>query len=215
MFLGSILAATFAVHKYWPKGVIYGDKEHWEHGHHGQQGRQVKDPKKALRSEKSGSGSGSGSRRRRESVPEQKPTHIVYEYVDRDERRARYRETAREALLRAEMEREIEMEPEPEPEPPVLRRHRSKSRDRKDRPHSDSGVSNRRSRSGSGHRRSSSRELSGNSSSEPRRRNSYYPPAPRRSYYQEPVYVPSPKSRPGSVGSGGRRSRDGHGVYSR
>jgi len=30
VFLGSIVAATFCAHKFWPKGVTYGDKEEWE-----------------------------------------------------------------------------------------------------------------------------------------------------------------------------------------
>ena len=30
VFLGSIVAATFCAHKFWPKGVTYGDKEDWE-----------------------------------------------------------------------------------------------------------------------------------------------------------------------------------------
>ncbi|ETS83414.1 hypothetical protein PFICI_05290 [Pestalotiopsis fici W106-1] len=30
VFLGSVAAATYAAHKYWPKGVTYGDKEDWE-----------------------------------------------------------------------------------------------------------------------------------------------------------------------------------------
>ncbi|KAK4639835.1 hypothetical protein QC761_701430 [Podospora bellae-mahoneyi] len=30
VFLGSIAAASFLAHKYWPKGYVYGDKEDWE-----------------------------------------------------------------------------------------------------------------------------------------------------------------------------------------
>ncbi|KAK4198058.1 hypothetical protein QBC40DRAFT_96813 [Triangularia verruculosa] len=30
VFLGSIAAASFLAHKYWPKGYLYGDKEDWE-----------------------------------------------------------------------------------------------------------------------------------------------------------------------------------------
>lgn len=30
VFLGSVAAATYAAHKFWPKGVTYGDKEDWE-----------------------------------------------------------------------------------------------------------------------------------------------------------------------------------------
>jgi hypothetical protein len=31
VFLGGIAAATYAAHKYWPKGITYGEKEEWEH----------------------------------------------------------------------------------------------------------------------------------------------------------------------------------------
>lgn len=31
VFLGGIAAATYAAHKYWPKGITYGEKEDWEH----------------------------------------------------------------------------------------------------------------------------------------------------------------------------------------
>lgn len=41
-FLGAVGAATYVASKYWPKGIIYGDKEEWEkedgakhHHHHG------------------------------------------------------------------------------------------------------------------------------------------------------------------------------------
>jgi hypothetical protein len=30
VFLGSVAAATYAAHKFWPKGITYGDKEDWE-----------------------------------------------------------------------------------------------------------------------------------------------------------------------------------------
>src|SRR4051812_44825483 len=30
LFLGSVVAATFCAHKFWPRGVMYGDKEEWE-----------------------------------------------------------------------------------------------------------------------------------------------------------------------------------------
>ncbi|KAH6661160.1 hypothetical protein BKA67DRAFT_654295 [Truncatella angustata] len=30
VFLGSVAAATYAAHKFWPKGVTYGEKEEWE-----------------------------------------------------------------------------------------------------------------------------------------------------------------------------------------
>lgn len=29
-FLGSVAAATYAAHKFWPKGITYGEKEEWE-----------------------------------------------------------------------------------------------------------------------------------------------------------------------------------------
>ncbi|KAI0127752.1 hypothetical protein BJ170DRAFT_595613 [Xylariales sp. AK1849] len=30
VFLGSVAAATYAAHKFWPKGITYGEKEEWE-----------------------------------------------------------------------------------------------------------------------------------------------------------------------------------------
>ncbi|TPX13032.1 uncharacterized protein E0L32_006458 [Thyridium curvatum] len=30
LFLGGVAAATYAAHKFWPKGITYGDKEEWE-----------------------------------------------------------------------------------------------------------------------------------------------------------------------------------------
>ncbi|KAK3380470.1 hypothetical protein B0T24DRAFT_195761 [Lasiosphaeria ovina] len=34
IFLGSVAAATYCAHKYWPKGFVYGDKDDWEHRVH-------------------------------------------------------------------------------------------------------------------------------------------------------------------------------------
>lgn len=74
--LGAIGAATLAAHKFWPKGVTYGDKEDWEHEEKGKREKvkdKAKDVKAAITGEPrrdergnggngSGSGSGSGAR---------------------------------------------------------------------------------------------------------------------------------------------------------
>lgn len=71
--LGAIGAATLAAHRFWPKGVTYGDKEDWEHEDKEKSKREkvkdkAKDVKAAVtgeprRDERGGSGSGSGGGR--------------------------------------------------------------------------------------------------------------------------------------------------------
>lgn len=71
VMLGAIGAATLAAHKFWPKGITYGDKEDWEHEDKSKKEKvkdKVKDVKAAVTGEprrdergEGGSGSGSGS----------------------------------------------------------------------------------------------------------------------------------------------------------
>lgn len=71
VMLGAIGAATLAAHKFWPKGVTYGDKEDWECEEKGKRDKvkdKAKDVKAAITGEprrdergRGGSGSGSGS----------------------------------------------------------------------------------------------------------------------------------------------------------
>ncbi|KAI1861134.1 hypothetical protein JX265_009753 [Neoarthrinium moseri] len=57
VFLGSVAAATYAAHKYWPKGITYGEKEEWEEENH------IKKAKKIARGEIPHNSGGGPSRR--------------------------------------------------------------------------------------------------------------------------------------------------------
>lgn len=67
--LGAIGAATLAAHKFWPKGITYGDKEDWEHEDKSKKEKvkdKAKDVKAAItgeprKDERGGNGNGSGS----------------------------------------------------------------------------------------------------------------------------------------------------------
>lgn len=57
--LGAIGAATIAAHKFWPKGITYGDKEEWEIEKEDEKEKRKR--KERARRLEGGSGSGSGS----------------------------------------------------------------------------------------------------------------------------------------------------------
>ncbi|KAK3374802.1 hypothetical protein B0H63DRAFT_256505 [Podospora didyma] len=90
LFLGTIAAAAFAAHKYWPKGFLYGEPNHWEvdhhHHDHGKEAKRTLHEEKisARRSDRSGATSSTTSSSR----------EYTSGYADREERRARYREAA-------------------------------------------------------------------------------------------------------------------------
>lgn len=61
VFLGSIAAATYAAHKFWPKGITYGDREAWEEAEH-EAVKKVKKVKKMVKGETSPRRGGGGYR---------------------------------------------------------------------------------------------------------------------------------------------------------
>lgn len=62
IFLGAVGAATFAAHKFWPKGITYGDKEEWETKTEKKVKKAIRDTKDAV-DDDSSSDEESGGRR--------------------------------------------------------------------------------------------------------------------------------------------------------
>ncbi|KAH8899073.1 hypothetical protein GQ53DRAFT_759274 [Thozetella sp. PMI_491] len=183
VFLGSVAAATFAAHKFWPKGITYGDKEEWECEEHAH--RKVK---KDLREERA---------RARKEVPDRRGE---YAYGTREERRARYREgaTGRPGGGRGDSTYVAREEVYERVVPARgASRERGMSRDRgpeREREREWDRYS-QSSGSGSGRGRASSRDRSAELQIERqtvRREARYYPPAPQR-YMLEPAPPPAPR----------------------
>ena len=80
VFLGTVAAATFAAHKFWPKGITYGDKEDWEMEKAQEKAHQK--VKQDMREDKARARRDEGPNRRRDRGG----------HGDRETRRAMYRE---------------------------------------------------------------------------------------------------------------------------
>ncbi|KAK4187159.1 hypothetical protein QBC35DRAFT_241109 [Podospora australis] len=204
-FLGSIAAASYLAHKYWPKGFIYGDKEDWELSRSAREYREkIAAEKAANRREKERFNIFRNHHdRHSSSVP---PPLPPLEYADREQRRAGYRSSAAvgagaggaatAAGYYSRKEEEIESEIYRRGRDPRERRlpppARVLSRDR-DGGYDGYSETDYGLEGGPGryhHRRTPSRERGtiggfnsefvSSSMERPSRRDSYYPPPPQR-----------------------------------
>jgi len=216
VFLGSIVAATFCAHRFWPKGVTYGEREEWEIERvQAHIKRDLANEKRAGRRRRPASMVDPGARDARsrggyafDSEPERGPGRDRAVRGDMAEpKRHRSRDGRRRSYYAAEKEAESGSSFSSSRSGGTERDgSRERERDERDSP------GRRREAERPGGRRRSMEDAEGDVRRRPsRRRNSYYPPPPQRYYIAPEGY----RSRPPSVGSYQPRRQSGEGYRSR